>query len=82
MLISSLTKKPYDEKDAIVVLNMKQSSFYWGKKGIQPLSIYPSNDRKTGEPIIVFVFSKSKTREAYQEWLAMRPTTSEVESND
>ena len=73
MLFSSLTKKYYDEKDAVVILNTKQSAFYWGKQGIQPLAIYPTNDRKTGEPIIAFVFSKSKTREAYQEWLNMRP---------
>lgn len=73
MLISSLTKKSYDEKDAIVILNTKQSAYFWGKRGIQPLAIYPTNDRKTGEPIIAFVFSKSKTREAYQEWLSMRP---------
>lgn len=84
MLISSLTKKYYDENDSIVILNIRQSAFYWRNKGIQPLAIYPSNDRKTGEPIIVFVFSKSKTQEAYQEWLKTLPDANveEDETND
>lgn len=73
MLISSLTKKQYDEKDSLIVLNHRQCAFYWRVKGIPPLAIYPSNDLKTGEPIIVYVFSKEKTHEAYKEWLAMRP---------
>lgn len=77
MLISSLTKRQYDEKDSVKILNLKQAAYFWRVKGIQPLAIYPSNDLKTGDPIIVFVFSKSKTRDAYQEWISMRPTSEE-----
>lgn len=77
MLISSLTKKYYDEKDSVRILNPKQACYFWGERGIQPLSIYPSKDKKTGEPVIIFVFSKSKTQEAYKDWLDMRPQYNE-----
>lgn len=76
MLISSLTGKYYDEKDAIRIVNTKQAAFYW-KNGIKPISIYPSEDLKTGENILVFVFSKSRTKELYKEWLKSKPIKEE-----
>lgn len=68
MLQSSLTGEMFDEKDCVRILNPRQASFYWGEKGIKPYSIYPSKDLRTGEPIIVFLFSRSKTQESYEEW--------------
>lgn len=67
MLQSSLTGEFFDEKDAVRILNPKQASFYWAR-GIKPWSIYPSKDLRTDEPIIVFLFSRSKTKELYEEW--------------
>lgn len=72
MLISSLTGKYYDEKDAIRIVNTKQAAFYW-KNGVKPISVYPGDDLKTGELILVFVFSKSKTKDLYKEWLKTKP---------
>ncbi len=71
MLESSLTGELFDEKDAIRIINPKQASFYWSR-GIRPYSIYPSKDFKTGDPIIVFLFSRSKTQELYEEWQKKR----------
>lgn len=68
MMLSTLTGEYYDENDAIRLVNTKQCAFYWGTKGIKPLSIYPSKDFKTGEDILVYMFSISKTQEAYKEW--------------
>lgn len=72
MMLSTLTGEYYDENDAIRLVNTKQCAFYWGVKGIKPLSIYPSKDIKTGENILVYMFSKSKTQEAYKEWIERR----------
>lgn len=73
MLLSTLTGEYYDESDSIRVVNPRQAAFYWGKCGVKPLSIYPGTDFKSGADILVFVFSKSKTKDIYQEWLKTKP---------
>lgn len=69
---SSMTQRILDSEDNIVIVNPKQAAFYWSVKQIVPVHIYPSEDRNTGEPIIVFVFQRSATQEAYREWLDRR----------
>ena len=59
------------DKD-ICIVNSKQAAFYWGEKGIEPIHIYPSLDNKTNQPIIVFVFNRIETHEAYKEWVQRR----------
>lgn len=66
-MYSSLRKIEFDEHDAIRIINPKQAAFYWNK-GLEPISIYPSNDHKTGEPLLVFLFQKSRTKELFDEW--------------
>lgn len=66
---SSMTGRNIDFDDNIVILNPKQAAFYWEEKGIQPVHIYPSRDSKTDNPVIVFVFQKSATQDAYREWM-------------
>ena len=68
MLQSSLTGEMFDEKDIIRIINPKQAAIYWSEYGIKPVSIYPSKDLSNGDPIIVFLFCKSKTKEAYKKW--------------
>jgi len=68
---SSMTNRTIDFDDNIIIVNPKQAAFYWDK-GIQPVHIYVSHDNKTGEPIIIFVFKKSATQEAYKEWIEKR----------
>lgn len=64
---SSLRKCEYDESDAIRIVNPKQAAFYWSK-GLKPISIYPSKDYTTEEPILVFIFKKSDSKELFSEW--------------
>lgn len=64
---STLYKKEFDETDSVRIINPKQAAFYWSK-GIQPLTIYPSRDYTTDEPILAFVFKRSETKELYTEW--------------
>ena len=78
MLMSSLTGEYYDENDSIRIVNIKQALFYW-INNVRPLSIYPGKDLKTGEPILVFIFKKSKTKDLYKEWLA---TKADEENHD
>lgn len=53
----------------ICIVNPKQAAFYWGKKNIEPVHIYPSIENKTKQYIIVFVFNRNETYDAYKEWL-------------
>ena len=80
MLYSSLKRQYYDEHDSVRILNVKQAAFYWGERGIKPISIYPSKNFKTGELCIVFIFSKSQTQEAYDLWCKNRPDELEIEN--
>ena len=65
---SGMTGRNLDFDDNIIIVNPKQAAFYWGEKNIQPVHIYPSTDNNTGEPIIIFVFQRSATKEAWVEW--------------
>lgn len=53
----------------ICIINPKQAAFYWGEKKIEPIHIYPSIENKTGQNIIVFVFNRNETYDAYKEWI-------------
>lgn len=55
----------------IPIVNPKQAAFYWSK-GVKPIDIYPSNDKHTEMPIIIFVFNRDETYLLYKEWLDMR----------
>lgn len=69
---SSMTNREIDFDDNIIIINPKQAAFYWEEKKIQPVHIYPSRDKNTNDPIIIFVFQKSATQEAWKEWLDRR----------
>lgn len=69
---SPMTQRQIDFDDNIIIVNPKQAAFYWEEKKITPVHIYPSRDKNTDEPIIIFVFQKSVTQEAWKEWQARR----------
>ena len=62
--------------DVVRIVNNRQAATYWLQYGIEPLSIYPGEDFKTGKPVVVYVFSKEETKEAYKEWINNRPEVS------
>jgi hypothetical protein len=64
-----MTNRVVDFNDNIVIVNPKQAAFYWEEKKIHPVHIYPSRDKNTNEPIIIFVFQRSATQDAYKEWV-------------
>lgn len=69
---SNMTGRNIDFDDNIIIINPKQAAFYWEEKNIAPVHIYPSRDKNTDDPIIVFVFQKSVTQEAWKEWQSRR----------
>ena len=68
-ITSEYRNKKYQTTGSIRVLNQKQAAFYWSN-GVEPLDIYLSKSFETGEPRIVYVFSREDTKELYERWLA------------
>lgn len=58
----------YDNKDVVRIFNPKQRDLYL-MNGIMPKDIYTSIDSKTEEKILVYIFLKEETRDAYAKWL-------------
>lgn len=68
---SPITGRKYDYfgDDVIRLVNFEQAFFYIEEKGIIPLDIVLSDDRqRRGRKIVLFLFSKAETWEAYAEW--------------
>ena len=59
----------YNNKDVVRIFNPKQRDLYL-MNGIMPKDIYTSIDNKTDEKILVYIFLKEDTREAYKKWLS------------
>lgn len=68
---SYTTGKIYDPNKTVRLVNYKQVAFYMSKE-VEILDFYPSNDFKTGEPILVFIVDKTDSHAAYEEWLINR----------
>lgn len=71
MIESSFRNKKYNSADAIRILNPKQAAFYWGN-GCEPVDIYISKNFDTGDPIIVYIFLRTETKDSgvYDSWCA------------
>ena len=64
---SEITGKTYDLFSQIRILNMQQNIFYL-KHGVPLQDIELSEDRKTGKPIMVFLYTRDDTREVFDLW--------------
>ena len=64
---SNLGDFTYDSKDVVRIFNPKQRDLYL-MNGIMPKDIYTSIDNKTEEKILVYIFLKDDTRDAYNKW--------------
>lgn len=65
---SAYRNKKYQTTGTVRLLNQKQAAFYWAN-GVEPLDIYLSRNFETGEPRIVYIFSREDTKELYERWL-------------
>lgn len=64
---SELTGKIYDISTTVRILNVQQICVYL-RLGIKPLDLYASIDFKTNKPVLVALFDKKETAEAYERW--------------
>lgn len=64
---SNLGDFSYNTKDVVRIKNPKQRDLYL-MNGIMPKDIYTSIDEKTEEKILIYIFAKDDTREAYEKW--------------
>lgn len=67
LVTSEVTGKTYDPSKVVRILNMKQAAAFC-TQGCKIIDVYPSVDYKTGEPLMVILFLKEDTREAYDLW--------------
>lgn len=67
MITSDTTGKTYCPQDCVRIVNPRQIAAYW-LHGVEILDIYGSRDFKTNEPILVAIFNKKDSREAYEQW--------------
>jgi len=65
---SDTTQREYCPSDAIRILNTKQFGFYL-RSGLTLLDVYPSQDFKTGDDVVVYVFDKKESQAAYRKWM-------------
>ena len=70
-ITSNVTGKVYDIFSVIRLLNMKQVAYYMSL-GLELQDIEVSQDRKTGESILVFYFNKDDTKDAYDSWCSKK----------
>ena len=64
---SNLGNFSYNTNDVVRIKNPKQRDLYL-MNGIMPKDIYTSIDEKTDEKILIYIFEKDDTREAYEKW--------------
>ena len=64
---SNLKPRSYVSSEVVRLINMKQAKLYISNK-IYLIDIYTSIDKK-GESVLVMVFLKEETQEAYKLWL-------------
>lgn len=64
---SNLGNFSYNTNDVVRIKNPKQRDLYL-MNGIMPKDIYTSIDEKTDEKILIYIFEKGDTREAYEKW--------------
>ena len=64
---SEVTGKTYYASDVVRILNIQQVIAYI-KAGVEVLDVYPSEDKETGKPLLVFMFDRKASRQAYDLW--------------
>lgn len=69
--ISKVTGKKYNVFGVVRILNIYQARAYI-RNGAELLHLEFSEDRKTGNPIIVFLFDREKTADLYDLWCKHR----------
>lgn len=67
LIHSDITGQNYYAHDVVRLINMRQICSYL-QMNKKPVDIYSSSDYKTGNPILVVLFNREDTKDAYQRW--------------
>lgn len=67
MITSQSTGKEYDPTKVVRIVNYKQATMYIAH-GAELLDIYASRSYRNDEPLLVYIFDRSKTTELYDAW--------------
>nr|DAP47805.1 MAG TPA: hypothetical protein [Caudoviricetes sp.] len=62
-----LKSHDYYLKDVCRIVNQKQQLLYI-KNNVYPIDIYTSIDQRTGNDIVVMIFSRKESEELYRLW--------------
>ena len=68
---SKITGRTYELFSQIRILNIQQVYFYL-ENGVVLNDIELSEDRKTHQPVLVFLFNREDTHDAYDKWCKRR----------
>ena len=64
---SNLGDFTYESNDVVRIFNPKQRDLYL-MNGIMPKDIYASFVKGSDKKVLVYIFLKKETREAYEKW--------------
>lgn len=67
MVLSNVTNKKYKPSKVVRILNIQQVIAYLNH-GVELLDIYTSIDKKTDGKVLVFLFDRESSKEAYDLW--------------
>lgn len=73
---SEITGRSYNLFCCVKILNVQQAIFYIEHR-VKLMDLVISKDRKSEKPVLVFIFNKEDTREAYDLWCNRK-----VDNND
>ena len=65
---SAITGKKYDVFDDVIILANPSQSAYYVNRGLNLLDVRLGSDKKTGQPILLYLFKRSETKEVFDEW--------------
>lgn len=83
MVHSEITGKDYYPSQVVRIINIRQACSYM-RLGKIPVDIYPSIDFKTNNPVLVILFNREDTKDAYERWCDSKNLWEELqnETND
>lgn len=67
MVLSNVTNKKYKPSKVVRILNIQQVIAYLNH-GVELLDVYTSIDKKTDGKVLVFLFDRASSKEAYDLW--------------
>ena len=76
---SDITGLDYDPSKCVRLINIRQICTYLAMH-LKPLDIYPSIDFKTNNPVLVFLFDRASSKEAYNRWCESKNLWEELQN--